>query len=305
MKIVFMGTPEFAVPILRALNEKYEVVLVVSQPNRVKKKGVFIPTPVAHAAEELGLKLFQPQSIKEEISTFINLDADVMITAAYGQYIPSKILKHFKLCLNIHGSLLPYHRGGAPIQRCLMNGDKKTGVCVMQMTRKLDAGKVYACNEYEIQPSDNSSTLFERLSIMGRDLLLETIEDIYYGKNLGVEQDDAKATYSPNIMPEELELSCKDTAMNIIHKIQGLSYEPGAYLKVKDIKLKVLKAQAYSWDGTEEPGTVLITKNKIVLKTVDGAIELLEVIYPGKKLMSGRDFSLGQKIFVAGDILNS
>ena len=303
MKIVFMGTPQFAVPILEALNEKYEVVLAVSQPNRVKKKGVFIDTPVAECAKKLGVEIFQPEKIKDDYELILSKGADVLVTAAYGQYIPSRILNKFKYKLNVHGSLLPKHRGGAPIQRCLINGDRQTGVCIMEMTKKLDAGKVYATSVYDINEDDNSSLLFEKLSIIGRDLLIENIEDIYNGINIGKEQDEEYATYSPNILPEEEKINLNNTSSSICNQVRGLSYEPGAYLLVNDIKLKVFKCKPIEYSGNEEPGTVLCTKKKILLKTLDGAIELLEVLMPGKKIITGRDFSNGQKIFIDGNIV--
>ena len=303
MKILFMGTPEFSVPILEALNEKYEISLVVSQPNRVKKKGVFLDTPVAACAKRLNLNLFQPEHIKEHIDYICQVDADIIVTAAYGQYVPSKILNNFKKCINVHGSLLPKYRGGAPIQRCLMNGEKTTGVTIMEMTKKLDAGVMYAKEEYQILEDDNNSSLFDKLSIIGKDLLMNTIEDIYNGKNLGIPQDEASATYSPNIDKEEEIIDLNQRSVDIVNKIRGLAYEPGAYLNVGDIKLKVFKAKAIAWDSNEEPGSVLDTKKRIVLKTLDGAIELLDVLYPGKKIIAGRDFANGQKLFITGSVI--
>ncbi|MBQ9124258.1 MAG: methionyl-tRNA formyltransferase [Acholeplasmatales bacterium] len=305
MKIVFMGTPEFAVPILEALNEKYEVCLAVSQPNRVKKKGVLLDTPVASKAKELGIELFQPEKISSDYQKILDMNADMLVTAAYGQYIPSKILNKFKKCINVHGSLLPLHRGGAPIQRCLINGDKKTGVTIMEMTKKLDAGRMYSFKEYEILPEDNNTLLFEKLSIIGRDLLMDSIEDIYNNVNLGIPQDEALASYSPNIAPEEEEIKLNNKAIDIVNRIRGLSYDPGAYLNVNGIKLKIFKANIVEGDSNLLPGTVICTKKKIVLKTLDKAIELLEVLMPGKKIMSGRDFSNGQKIFIEGTIIGS
>lgn len=303
MKIVFMGTPMFAVPSLKALNEKYDVVMVVSQPNRVKKKGVFVDTCVAKCAKELNLNLFQPENIKDEIDKFLSIEADCLVTAAYGQYIPTKILNHFKKCINVHGSILPYHRGGAPIQRAIMEGDSETGVTIMEMAKKLDAGNIYAIEKCPITLDDNATSIFDKLSIIGRNLLLNTIEDIVSGKNAGVVQDEAKATYSPNISAGEEIINLNKNSLDIIHQIQGLAYDPGAYLLVNDVKLKVFKAQAIDYDGCEVPGTVLVTKKKIVIKTKDSAIELLEVLYPGKKIMSGNAFSNGQKIFNVGDVL--
>lgn len=303
MRIVFMGTPDFSVPILKALNEKYEVCLVVSQPNRVKKKGVLLDTPVAACAKELNLELFQPTAIKDDYQKILDMNADVLVTAAYGQYVPTKILNSFKKCLNVHASLLPKHRGGAPIQRCLINGDSKTGVAIMEMVKKLDAGRVYAMKEYEILEDDNNTLLFDKLSIIGRDLLIESIEDIYNDINLGIPQNDDEATFSSNILPSEEVISLNNKSKDIVNLIRGLSYEPGAYLLINDIKLKVFKAKAVDYDGNEPCGYVLSTKKQILLKTLDGAIELLEVLYPGKKILSGRDFSNGQKIFVEGNVL--
>ena len=173
----------------------------------------------------------------------------------------------------------------------------------MEMTKKLDAGKVFAVAEYEILPEDNNSSLFDKLSILGRDLLMTSIDDIYNGKNKGVLQNDCEATYSPNISPDEEIIDLNRSSDEIVNQIRGLSYEPGAYLKIDDIKLKVFKAQKIDYEGNELPGAVLDTKKKIVLKTKDSAIELLEVLYPGKKILSGKDFSNGQKIFVVGNIL--
>ena len=302
MKIVFMGTPEFSVPILKALNELYEISLVISQPNRVKKKGVLLDTPVASCAKELGLNLIQPEHIKDNMDDVIG-KGDLLITAAYGQYVPSKILNSFKKCINVHASLLPKHRGGAPIQRCLMEGDLKTGVTIMEMTKKLDAGNMFAKKEYEILDEDNNSILFEKLSIIGRDLLLENIKDIYEGKNLGIPQNESEATISPNILPEEEKIDLNQKTKDIINKIKGLAMEPGAYLEVDGIKLKIFKAHDIKYAGTEPVGYVLETKKKIVLKTLDSAIELDLVLYPGKKILSGRDFSNGQKLFIKDNLL--
>ena len=220
MRIVFMGTPEFACNVLSGLNDKYEIALVISQPNREKKKGALIPTPVAGLSTELGLKLIQPEKIADAYSDILEAKADVLVSAAYGQYIPSKILNLFKYKINVHGSLLPLHRGGAPIQRCLINGDTKTGVTIMEMAKGLDTGKIYSMAEYQIEDDDNSTTLFEKLSVIGRDLLLNTIEDIVNDKNLGIPQDDSKSTYSKNIEKGEELIKLNNTSKNIVNQIR-------------------------------------------------------------------------------------
>ena len=303
MRIIFMGTPEFSVPILKALNEKYEIALVISQPNREKKKGVLLDTPVASCAKELGLNLIQPEKISESFEEIKSYNCDTLITAAYGQYVPTKILNLFKFKLNVHGSLLPKHRGGAPIQRCLIEGDKSTGVTIMEMVKALDSGKMYAKSEYVIDDNDNATMLFEKLSIIGKDLLLDVIDDIYSGKLDGIPQDESEATYSPNIAPEEEEIDINDTAVNIRNRVRGLAMNPGAYLKVNNVNLKIFDVKVLEDKSDLKPGTVISTKKGIVIKAGCDAISLLSVLMPGKKIMSGKDFSNGQKIFNEGEII--
>lgn len=303
MKIIFMGTPEFSVPILEALNDKYEVLLVISQPNREKKKGVYIDTPVCKCAKELGLNIIQPENIKDEYENIKSYNADTLITAAYGQYIPTKILNLFKFKLNVHGSLLPKHRGGAPIQRCLMEGDKITGVTIMEMTKGLDQGKMYCKSEYQIDDNDNSTTLFNKLSIIGRDLLIDNLDDIYNGKIEGIMQDDSLSTYSSVIKPDEEEIDIKASAQEIRNKVRGLAMNPGAYLNINGIKLKIFDVGIIEDNSNLEPGYVISTKKGIIIKTGKDSISLLSVLMPGKKIISGKDFSNGQKIFNEGEII--
>jgi len=304
MKIVFMGTPEFAVPILEKLNELYEIKLVISQPNRVKKKNVFIDTPVAKIAKELNLNLIQPENIKDEYEYIKNIDADLLITAAYGQYVPTKILNLFKKCINVHASILPKHRGGAPIQRCLIEGDKLTGVTIMEMTKKLDAGKIYAIKEYEIKDDDNNTSLFKNLSIIGKDLLIENILDIYNDINKGIPQDDTKATYSYNISKEEERIDLNQSAINVINKIRGLAMEPGAYLDINGTNLKIYSAKIDNRFIATTPGEVLNIKKGITISCKDFPISLELVQMPGKNIISGKDFSNGQKLFKLNDIIS-
>jgi methionyl-tRNA formyltransferase len=171
------------------------------------------------------------------------------------------------------------------------------------MAKKLDAGKMYAKREYEILESDNNTSLFEKLSIIGRDLLLEVIEDVYNDINLGVHQNEEEATFSSNITKEEEKISFNDTSLNIFNKIRGLSLEPGAYLEHKNVKLKVFASKVVEHSGNETPGTVLCIKKKIIIKTLDKAIELTSVLMPGKKIMTGQEFSNGQKLFELNDVI--
>lgn len=303
MKIVFMGTPSFAVPILEGLNSKYDIALVISQPNREKKKGVLLDTPVAKLAKELNLNLIQPEKIIEAYDEIKKIEDPVLISAAYGQYIPSKILNLFKYKINVHGSLLPFHRGGAPIQRCLMNGDTKTGVTIMEMAKGLDTGKIYSYKEYLIETDDNATILFDKLSLIGKDLLLESLDDILSGKNQGYPQDDSISTYSKNIEASEETINLNNNAINIVNQIRGLSLNPGAYLNINGTKLKIYKAEVVSDNSNSLPGTVLSTKKEIVIKVKDDAIRLLLVQMPGKNMISGKDFANGQKLFMVSKVI--
>lgn len=304
MKIIFMGTPNFAVPSLEALNEKYEVVLVVSQPAKPEgRKGILKNPPVALKALELGIQLFQPEHIKNEYEYFKNIKADMIVTAAYGQFIPTKILNLYKKCINVHGSLLPHHRGGAPIQRAIINGDKKTGVTIMEMVKKMDAGRMYASSEIPILDSDNNSSLFEKLAIIGKNLLMENIEDIYNGKNEGIMQNEEEATISPNIAPEEEKINFNIDARNVFNLIRGLSDEPGAYCEYNGQRIKIYKASIEKNDSDASPGTIINIKKSLIVKCKTDAISILELQIPGKKRMNVKDFLNGQKLLNLNDII--
>ena len=304
MKIIFMGTPDFAVPSLEALNEKYEVGLVVSQPAKPEgRKGILKNPPVALKALELGIQLFQPEHIKNEYEYFKNIQADMIVTAAYGQFIPTKILNLYKKCINVHGSLLPHHRGGAPIQRAIINGDEKTGVTIMEMVKKMDAGRMYASTEIPILDSDNNSSLFEKLAIIGKNLLMENIEDIYNGKNEGIMQNEEEATISPNIAPEEEKINFNIDARKVFNLIRGLSDEPGAYCEYNGQRIKIYKASIEKNDSDALPGTIINIKKSLIVKCKTDAISILELQIPGKKRMNVKDFLNGQKLLNLNDII--
>lgn len=305
MKFVFMGTIDFSVEILDYLNNNYDVSLVISQPNRLKKKNEILPTPVAKYANEHNLTLLQPEKISDIYEEIKELNPDILVTAAYGQFIPTKILNLFKKQINVHASLLPKYRGGAPIQRSIINGDEYTGVSIMRMVKKMDAGEVYAIEKLPILEEDNNTSLFLKLAVLGRNLLASSIEDIISGKNLGVPQNEEEATFAYNIAPEEEVISFNDTSKNIINKIRGLAFEPGAHFSFKGMNIKVFSAKEVSDESNNPSGYVLNTKKQILIKTKDSAVSLELILVPGKKMISGKDFSNGQKIFNVGDIIES
>lgn len=304
MKIVFMGTPEFSVGILEALALKYEVALVVSRPDKERnRKKELIPTPVKKKALELGIKVFQPEKIKTEYQEVLAVNADVLVTAAYGQMIPDIVLKSFKHCLNVHGSILPKHRGGAPIQRSIINGDTHTGVTIVEMVKKMDAGEIYATKEIEILDTDNTTSLFQKLSVLGKDLLMETIEDIYNGKLKGVSQQEELVTFSPNLSKEEEHVDFNKNSLEIFNQIRGLAMEPGAYATINGEIIKIYTSQIVEYKGLEAPGTILSIKKELLVKTKDKALRLLTIKPSGKKIMIAKDYLNGQKLFKQGDIL--
>lgn len=303
MNVVFMGTPEFASTILTNLVKYYNVVLVVSQPDRAKSKGKILETPVKVTAKNLGIDVFQPDNIKKDYQKIIDTDADILITAAYGQYIPSFILNKFKYKLNVHGSILPKHRGGAPIQRAIMEGDKRTGITIMEMTKKLDAGRIYGIKELDILDEDNSTSIFDKLAIIGSNYLIELLPNIINGNNVGYPQDESLATFSPNIQKEEEIISFNNKAIDIINQIRGLAYNPGAHFMFNNINVKVFKAHIVIDNSNNIPGYVLKIKKGVLIKAKDNAIMLDEVLLPGKKIVDGVSFSNGQKLFSVGDII--
>ena len=303
MKIVFMGTPSFAVPILEALHKKYEVVLVISQPNKLKKNKAVLDTPVASLAKQFDLPLYQPDKIGDGVEYIKSFHADVLVTAAFGQYVPSRVLSLFKKTINVHGSLLPKYRGGAPIQRAIMEGSKETGITIIEMAKRLDAGLMYAKRSCPILETDTASSLFDKLSYIGRDLLLEVIEDIYREKIAGVPQVEEEATYAPNLTPEEEIIHFNQPAADVVNRIRGLSLEPGATILVKDTKLKAFQASVVKDESSAVPGTVLSLKKQVLIKALKDAVRLEVVLVPGKKAIPAKDFVNGQKILKELDVI--
>ena len=207
-KLIFMGTPQFSVPILEALvAQAYDVVAVVTQPDRpVGRKRVITPTPVKEAAIRLGLPVFQPEKISgsPEMAEIMALEADIIVTAAFGQFLPEALLKAPKKgAINVHASLLPKYRGGAPVHFAIMAGEKETGVTIMEMIKKMDAGGIYAQKSLPITKKDDVGIMFDKLSLLGRDLLLETLPKILSGELQPVPQEEQLATFSPNITREQ------------------------------------------------------------------------------------------------------
>ena len=298
LKVVFMGTPTFSVPVLKSLIEKTNVLMVVSQPDREKdRKGNLLPTPTKVLATSYGIKVFQPMKIKEDFQTILDLEPDIIITCAYGQIIPEVILNYPKYgCINVHGSLLPKLRGGAPIHHAIINGDKMTGITIMYMDKKMDSGDIIYQKEIPINIDDNLDSLYEKMSYLGRDTLMEILPDIIAGTNKRIPQNQNKVTFGLNITKEEEKISFENNSLDIYNLIRGLSSIPGAYCLLDDKRLKVYRANLTDIKSKELPGTIeKIDKTGIYVSTKDNLICLTDIKLEGKKRCLVADFINGIK----------
>ena len=298
-KIVFMGTPMFAVPILKSLYQNgYPISDVYTQPPQKSQRGQKInKSPIHSIAETLNLEFRTPKSLKdnkEEYEYFKSIEADLAIVVAYGQIIPKEFLDlTTKGFINIHASLLPKWRGAAPIQRSIMNLDKETGVSIMQIAEQLDVGPV--CNTYKIDLDNNlnASDVAEKLSLIAAEKILENIDDIIEGEAKFIEQDHSKATYATKIQKAEGEINWRDNAKNIHGKINGLYPVPGAFFIYKGERYKILKAEI--GNGAGNPGEIISDHLEIACGDKYSII-IKEIQREGKKLQNIGEFVLGSQI---------
>lgn len=304
MRVVFMGTPDFAVNILENLIKNHEVILVVSQPDKPKGRSKELQiTPIKRVALDNNIEVFQPERIKENYQKIIDLNPDVIVTCAYGQMIPEVVLKAPKYkSINIHSSLLPKYRGGAPMQRAIINGDKYTGITIMYMEKKMDSGNIIKQEKIEIKDDDNFETIHDKLSLIGANLIIEVLKDIDNIKS--IPQNENEVTYAPIISRDEELLSFNDYARNIFNKVRGLSPFPSCYFKIDDVTVKVYKVSYEIKDYSGIIGEVIDIDKCIKIKCLDGAILLEEIQVSGKKRMGIKDFLNGQKIFKKGIIID-
>lgn len=298
VRAVFMGTPDFAVPILASLIEKINVVMVVSQPDREKdRKGNTIYSPCKELALANGIEVYQPLKIREEYQKVLDQKPDIIITAAYGQIIPIEILDYPKYgCINVHGSLLPKLRGGAPIHHAIMNGDKEAGVTIMYMAQKMDAGDIISQRKVDIPDDMTLDELYSKLSLLGRDLLIDTLPSVIEGTNNRIKQNEDEVTFGYNITKEEEKINFNDTSVNIHNKIRGLSSIPGAYGILNNKRIKIYKSIKTDILSKEKPGTIInINSDGIFVATNDYVIRLIDIKLEGKKRCPVKDFINGIK----------
>lgn len=298
IKVVFMGTPSFAYPVLESLIDNYNVVMVVSQPDREKdRKGNIIYSPCKRLAIENNIEVYQPLKVREEYQYILDKEPDIIITAAYGQIIPQELLNYPKYgCINVHASLLPKLRGGAPIHHAIMNGDKVTGVTIMYMDKKMDNGDIIAQRSTEVGDNTTLDELYDKLSLIGRDLLLEVLPSIINGTNDRIVQDANEVTFGMNITKEEELINFNSDVDKIHNHIRGLSSIPGAYGVLDGRRMKIYLSEKTNIKSNKKPGTIVdISKEGILVSTNDYDILLKNIKLEGKKRCDVKDFINGIK----------
>lgn len=306
--VVFMGTPEFAVPILQSLidNPEYDIQAVLTQPDHhIGRKRTLHQSPVKELAEQYNIEVLQPAKLSKspEMEKIINLQPDLMITAAYGQFLPTKLLAAAKIAaINVHGSLLPKYRGGAPIQYSIINDDKETGVSIMYMVKKMDAGDIISQRSIPIEDTDDSGTMFKKLSLLGRDLLLETLPKLISGDVNPVAQDPDKVVFSPNITSEQEQIDFRLPARLIDAKVRGLRPAPLGNMIIDGLRTKIYDVTPLEEKTDLEPGKVVwVTKHQLVIAAGDGTTYQINKLKPaGKKAMDITSYLNGHKDITEG-----
>lgn len=311
-KVIFMGTPTFSVPILQALidNDTLEVVAVLSQPDRkVGRKQTLTAPPVKQLAVEYGIPVYQPEKLSgsDEMKELLGLDSDLIITAAYGQYVPTKLLNAPKhRAINVHASLLPKFRGAAPIHYAVLTGEAETGITIMYMEKEMDAGDIISQREIEITDEDDTGILFDKLSLLGRDLLIDTLPSIFAGENESIKQNKEYVSFSPMISKEQEKIIWTRRARDIFNHVRALRPAPGAYSLLEDERFKIWDTQVLDEVTTAEPGTIIAVDNKVLhVACGEGTVlSLIEVQPSGKKRMPVANFLAGAQLEIGTQFNN-
>ncbi|MEY8303250.1 methionyl-tRNA formyltransferase [Anaerosalibacter bizertensis] len=302
MKIIYMGTPEFAVCPLESLHEEgFDISLVVSQKDKPKGRGKkLLPTPVKSKAEELNLEVFQPDNINSEdsIKKLKAINPDFIVVAAYGQILKKEVLSIPKYgCVNIHASLLPKYRGAAPINWAIINGEKETGVTIMEMVEKLDAGDMYLKEYINIEEDDDAITIHDKLSNIGGKLIVEALKGIYSGNITPESQDDSKSSYASMLNKKMGRIDWDESGERIKNLIRGLKPWPSAYTFYRGNNIKVHKVELSSKFKDGKNGEIVkVSDEGIFVNCIDSCVIIKELQFPGKRSMAVKDFIRGNKI---------
>lgn len=303
--IIFMGTPDFSTTVLEMLIAEHNVIAVVTQPDRpVGRKKKMTPPPVKEIAVKHGLPVYQPEKLtqSEELEQLIALESDLIVTAAFGQLLPEKLLEAPKLgAINVHASLLPKYRGGAPIHQAIIDGETKTGITIMYMAKKLDAGDIIAQRAIDIEQQDDVGTMHDKLSFLGADLLKETLPAIINGTNNRQPQDDSEATFASNISRDDEKIDWQQPAEAIYNHIRGLSPWPVAYTIMDDANMKLYAAHIVT-NKKGKPGEIIETTKKAIIVGTGSqdAIALTDIQVAGKKRMLAANYLSGVQTSLVG-----
>lgn len=312
MKVVFMGTPDFAVGALEAIiRAGHEVVAVVTQPDKPKgRSGQMQFSPVKECALKYDLPVFQPERIKrpENVEVLRGYDADVFVVAAFGQIVSREILDMPKFgCINIHASLLPKYRGASPIQQAVLDGEEKSGITIMQMEDGIDTGDILYQKEIALDAKETGASLFDKLAVLGAEAIVEALPLLEAGKLIPVKQDESKATHVKMISKAQGEIDWSESSAKIERKIRGLNSWPSAYTYYRGKQMKVWEGDVLSivTEGDARPGTVIgVDKETLLVQTGEGVLAINELQLEGKKRMSTHDFLLGCQVSV-GDVFGN
>lgn len=302
IKIIFMGTSDFSAFVLEGLiKNNYQIIGVVSQPDKVVgRKKELVKTETKKVAEKYGIEVFQPVSIRKDYQFIKDKNPDLIITCAYGQIVPRGVLEIPKhKCINVHGSLLPKLRGASPIQQAIMDDEKETGITIMEMVEKMDAGDMISSAKLKIDNEDTSKSLFLKMQVLGLDLLLDTLPKYLKGEITPTRQDESLVTFAPLIKREDEKLDLNDTRRNIYNKIRALNEEPGAYALLDDEIIKIYEAVEIDKEYKGENGEIVdTTKDLIIVKVSDGALGLKRIKPASKRIMLVRDYLNGKNNLV-------
>ncbi len=293
IKVAFFGTPEFSVPVLQGLIDNYEVVLVVTQPDKeVGRSQIISKSPIKLLAEKHNIKVFTPIKIRQDYNEVINSGVDIIITCAYGQIIPKEILDYPRLgCINVHASLLPKLRGGAPIHHAIIDGYKETGITIMYMDEKMDNGDIIAQRGFIIESTDNTGVIHDKLMMLGKELLLEVLPSIINGTSSRTKQNEEEVTFGYNIKREEEKLDFSKTSQGLVNQIRGLFPWPLSYIVINNIETKVLEAHTEKNDVKCPVGEIIdINNDGLFIKTIDGCLVITKIKPASKKEMYIKEY---------------
>ena len=293
-----MGTPSFAVPILNSLIESCNVIMLVCQPDRKKnRKGKIEYPETKKIALDHNIEVFQPQNLNEDYQKILSLKPDIIITCAYGQFVPKEILNFPKYgCINVHGSLLPELRGGAPIHWAIIRGYKETGITIMNMAPKMDAGDILAQAKMPISDNMTLGELYQKMSNLGSELLIKTLPQIINNEITPIPQDESKVTYAYNVSKQDEKIDFSKKAQDIKNLVRGLNPIPAAYCYLDDKRVKIYEVEILeNYTPTKYGEIIKIEKDGIICTTKDKLIKILSLALEGKKRVSAKDYINGIK----------